>query len=234
MTDQSGTVLALPPGPLQIVVTGRKGTGKSELTYRLWESWPGDRVVIDYTGDFYGRHELAEEAAGTRQLRPPFGRDWPAHLEQPGAGRLSLRYLPDHTDPAVADQIDAVVGMAYDHPYTLLVVEEMGEVAPVHRARPNMRRLLNMGRHSPAWSIFNGPRPQTVDPLVLANADIVYVFDLPQPRDRRRVADLIGWDPIEIDLAVAELPDHGYLRYVAARHELLSFPPLPVDQAAAQ
>lgn len=215
----------LPEGPLQIVVTGRKGTGKSELSYRLWDSWPGDRLVIDYTGDFYGRHEALEEAVGTHRVREPIDA-WPS----PGDGeRMSLAYLPDHTHPLCAELIDLAVGDAYNRGYVLLVVEEMGQVAPAHRTQPNMRRLLNMGRHAPIWSIFNGPRPMTVDPLVLANADVVYVFDLPGPSDRRRVADLIGWNPADLDLAVAELPDHGYLRYVARRHELLSFPPLPLQ-----
>jgi len=219
----SNVVGALPEGPLQIVVTGRKGTGKSELSYRLWESWDGDRVVIDYTGDFYDRHEAQELAAGTRPYDPEA---WDPYRRGEGEDRVSMRFLPDHADPDAVKTIDDVVGLAYDHKYTLLVVEEMGEVAPVHKTQPNMRRLLNMSRHSPMWTIFNGPRPQAVDPLVLANADVVYVFDLPQPRDRRRVADLIGWDPNDFDLAVAELPDHGFLQYVAKRHELLSFPPL--------
>ena len=49
MTDR---VADLPEGvPLQIVVVGRKGQGKSELAWLLWDSWPYDRVVIDVTGD---------------------------------------------------------------------------------------------------------------------------------------------------------------------------------------
>jgi hypothetical protein len=220
-------VASLPAGkPLQVAIFGRKGTGKSELAWRLWCSWPQDRVVIDVTGDVGRLHPDPE----TVDLEVPPPSRWPETARWDRKhGRLSLRYVPDHADPAWRDDMDRVVGLAFAHGHTLLWVEEVGLVAPSGQVMPHMRKALHMGRHQDLWMVTTCPRPMGVDPLVLAQADVVYCFDLPNPDDRRRVADCIGWNRSEIDEAVAELPEHGYLRYVAAEHELSIWPPLPLD-----
>jgi hypothetical protein len=66
-----------------------------------------------------------------------------------------------------------------------------------------------------------------VDPLVLANADVVYLFALPNPNDRHRAADAMGIAPREMDEAIASLGDHEFLRYVATTDDLLICPALP-------
>lgn len=218
--------------PLQIFVCGRKGSGKSELTHVLWQSWPDDRVVIDVPHDFIakGHEDRLPPEERTQHLDSPVPARWPAHLKDPGQPRLSLTYEPDVGADDYREEMDRVVGMAYTHGDCLIVIEEVGLVAPAGQTLPHTRRLLHMGRHHRVYSVLNAPRPMDIDPLVIANADVVYVFDLPQPADRKRVADNIGYSPREFDQAVGALPDHGYLRYVAARRELLEFPPLPMPK----
>lgn len=220
----SERVVDLPEGvPLQIVIVGRKGQGKSELAWLLWESWPYDRVVIDVTGDV----GLVHPDPDTVDLEVPPPSRWPAELKASGADRLSLRYVPDHADEAFAEDMDRVVGLAFSHGHCLLWIEEVGLVAPAGKVLPHTRKALHMGRHQDLWILTTGPRTMTVDPLVLAQADVVYVFDLPNPDDRKRLADAIGWNRADVDAAVAELDDHGYLRFVAKDHELSLWPPLP-------
>jgi len=77
-----------------------------------------------------------------------------------------------------------------------------------------------------------------MDSLVLTQSDLVYVFKLPNPKDRRYVADVIGWEPEDFDLAVRELGDHEYLRYDDSESEesdmkLISLPPLPEEEIAS-
>jgi hypothetical protein len=51
-----------------------------------------------------------------------------------------------------------------------------------------------------------------MDTLVLGQADLVYVFELPNRDDRDAVADAIGWPRDDFALAVNELGSHEYLR----------------------
>jgi hypothetical protein len=78
-----------------------------------------------------------------------------------------------------------------------------------------------------------GPRARDIDPLVLHQADWVYLFDLPHPYDRDAVAGTVGWKPAELAAALDELPPYGYLRWDVAAHELVEFPPLPAPHRSA-
>ena len=92
-----------------------------------------------------------------------------------------------------------------------------------------MRRALRQGRHADLTLILATPRPLTVDPLVLSQADWVYIFKLRNPADRKRVAETIGWDPKDIDAAIADLAPFEYLRFDSAKDDLAHFPPLPAN-----
>ena len=215
----------LPEGhPLQIVAVGKKHEGKSELCYLLWDSWEGDRAVVDVTKDFIGLHP----EPGTIDIYPPAPLKFPEHLREDG-GRLSLRYIPDLRDPGWRDDVDRFLGLCYEHGDMFVVVEEVGNFAPVGLPLPNMRVLLHHGRHRGIYSCFNGPRTIGFDVLVLAQADVVYFFKLPSRRDRQRLADNIGV-PIEVvDQMNNALAPHEYNRWVdgAGEGELVHFPPLP-------
>ena len=220
-------VADLPEGvPIFAVCVGRKGQGKSELAWLLWDSWPYDRVVIDTTGSVGKLHPDPD----TIDLEVPPPASWPGYLKEADQDRLSLRYVPDHGAPDYRDDMDRVIGLAFSHGHCLLWVEETGLVAPAGQVLPNMRRVLNMGRHQDLWTINTFPRPMGIDPLVMAQADVIYAFDLPNPDDRKRLADIAGFRRETVDQAMAELPDHGYLRIVTAAHELAIMPPIPLPR----
>jgi len=219
-------VAELPPPPIFIVCVGRKGQGKSELSWMLWDSWPADRVMIDTTGDLGKDHP--DEKTIDLDVPPPSR--WPAHLQEADDERLSLRYVPDHAAADYVDDMDRVVGLAFSRGDCLLLVEEMGLVAPAGQVRPYTRKALHMGRHQRLSVIMNMPRTMGIDPLALAQADVIYAFDLPNPDDRKRLADVIGWDRGEVDDAMAGLGDHEYLRFHTKAHELSHWPPLPLPK----
>lgn len=226
----SDKVAELPDPPAIFVVVGRKGQGKSEAAYLLWESWTGDRVAVDTTSDFINGKDLSKThlEPETVDLDVPPPSHWPAHLREPDSPRLSLRYVPDHSAPDFIDDMDRVVGLAFSHGECLIVIEEFGLVAPSNGVRPNTRKALHMGRHQDLSMVLTMPRIVGVDPLGPAQADVIYAFDLPNPDDRKRLADIIGWDRRVVDDAMAELEDHGYLRFLVKDHELAIFPPLPL------
>jgi DNA helicase HerA-like ATPase len=211
-----------PHRPTQIAVVGKKGQGKTELAYLFFDSYPHDRVLIDPNGDI-----LVPE--GTVDLEVPVSAQWPPLSRLPGEKheRQTLRLIPDFATPHYQTDMDAAVGMAYAHRRTLVFVDEAHELIPAGRTPPHARRALRQARHHQLSTIWATPRPMTVDPLMISQADWVYVFKLPHPDDRKRVAQNIGWDPRDFDDAVHELDDHEYLRYDARRDDLAHFPPLP-------
>lgn len=236
---RSDEVAELPPPPLYIVCAGRKGQGKSELAYVLWDSWDGDRIVVDTTGSVGKLHpepetldlvtgESSVKAPCTRPSGPPPAR-FPDHYREAGQ-RLSLRYVPDHSSPDMIDDVDRVIGLAFSQGDVLLWLEESGLYAPANRVPPNMKAANHMGRHKNLTMVHTMPRLMDVDPLIPAQADVIYAFDLPNPNDRQRLADVAGWDRRSIDDAIAELGDHEYLRVHTKEHELAIFPPIPLPK----
>lgn len=211
----------------QVAIFGRKGSGKSVLARYLWRSYPRDRALIDYAHDFLGK-KLPDDI---ETIDPPFPTRWVPDPEQ----RQSIRYAPDHGDPLLIDNLDRCVGLAFRHGHCLLTVEEIGLVAPVGMSpkdNPNMRRLLNMGRHQALDCIFTGPRPMNVEPLVIGNADYLAVFQLPNPADVKKIADTAGIDPVELAAAVADLGEHDFLWLDQRERTITRCPPLPQRWAA--
>lgn len=246
-----------------ILCTGRKGSGKTvmclTLTRVFWDApfgmFPYDIVVIDVAGDD-GPMPSSDKAAthdvitisGTVEDLP---RSW-ATLEMQRKDRrpMIVRYVPDPASVTELEDMDAVVGLAYAHSGNpnpcLLIVHEVGRVAPAGRTPGHMKKVLNHSRHHKMPVILCGPRPQTIDPLVVQQADLVYTFELKSVRDRRRIAEDTGQDPKEFDADVLALGVHEYLRYDARAPQpeqdgdqdlrLVHFPPLPlelVDQVKA-
>lgn len=236
-----------PTAAAIIVSVGKKGSGKSIMANLIGKSWPYDMVVIDVAGDDgpmprkpgTGSHDVIELRGPVDELP----RAWPEHLRWQEKRPMILRYCPDAGSPTELEDMDAVVGLAYSHSGNprpcLLLIHEIGRVAPANRTPPHTRRVLNHSRHRQLTAVLCGPRPMTVDPLVVAQADLVYTFELNNPADRRRVAEEIGWAPGDFDAAVAGLGLHEYLRFDAREPKpeqdgdedlrLVHYPALPED-----
>jgi hypothetical protein len=188
---------------------GKKRSGKSVMGLLLFHGYPYDRVVIDPAGDDGPIGPDVIELHGDVSSLP---RKWPESKRRDDKP-MTLRYVPDAGSPTFLEDLDAVVGLVMAHGRTCLLVHEVGLAAPVHRTPPHMRRLLNANRHRQVTAIFCGPRPVNIDPLVLAQSDVVDTFELPNPNDRERVASTIGWDPKDFSAGVDELAAHEYLQF---------------------
>lgn len=214
----------LEPGQATFIVcTGKKGSGKSIMAGTFAMSWPYDMVVLDVAHDDgplprskprTRSHDVLDFTGPADELP----RQWP-EFRRDERRPMILRYLPDAGSPTFLEDMDAMTGLAFTHSTkdrpAMLVVHEMGRAAPAGRTPAHMRRVLNEGRHRGLVGVWCGPRSQTVDLLVLAQADLVYTFELNQPADRKRIAENIGWDPAGFDQSVHELGRHEYLVYDA-------------------
>jgi len=216
---------------------GRKGSGKTVVALMLIESFPGDVVVIDVAGDDGPMGPGVIEWSETVEHLP---RSFPTLDRTSERQRLILRYVPDAGSPTFLEDMDAVVGVALKHSTrerpTMLVIHEGGVLAKANRTPAHTRRVLMHSRHNGLVVVFTMPRALDIDPLVLAQSDVVYNFDLPNPHDKKRVAETIGWQPTEYAAAVDELAEHEYLRFDAKQaapaagepdYRLIHFAPLP-------
>lgn len=234
-----------------VAIFGRKGSGKSVLACAFGRVWPYDMVVIDVAGDD-GPDPRPRERPGTHDVHVIRGtvdelpKRWPEHLRT-GKRPMILRYVPDAGSPTELEDMDAMTGLAYAHSSkdrpAMLLVHEIGRVAPAGRTPPHMRRVLNHSRHQGLTLVACGPRTLTVDPLIISQADLVYVFELHQPGDRRRIAENIGWDPSDFDASVHDLGRFEHLRHDAREPKpehpddedwrLIHLEPLPEDEVKA-
>jgi hypothetical protein len=222
---------------------GPKGSGKSLAGTGLAKSYPNDRVVIDAAGDDGPirpddpNFTTITGVAAYKDQVCTLPETWP-ESERHGDEPMTLVFRPDAGSNTALLDMDHMVGLAYDHGGCLLLVHEVGVLAETHRVPPNMRRVLMHNRHAQLTVIFCGPRPAGIDPLVLAQSDLVYVFDLPRKADRDRVAEDIGWDREDFELCMKSLKQYEYMRY--DRHipkpdpdsgerdyRLIKYPPLP-------
>lgn len=213
-----------PDKPSRVTIVGSNDSGKSVLARYYWHSWPYDRGVLDVTGD-------ADPGEDVRPIEPPFPQRFPAALDDDDK-RVSVRYKPDPGSPTYLDDMDRFVGMCFRHPRErcLLWDDDITEVWSVNQTQPNARRVLRQSRHHGLSWLLCGPRPIGVDRLALAQASFVYVFDLPDEDDRRRVAKTIGYDVKDFDAAVQHLDRYEYLRWDKTAKELTHFPPLPLHR----
>jgi hypothetical protein len=211
--------------PLQIFVCGKKRMGKSEYCWRLWDSWDGDRTVIDWTADFIGAHPEPDVI----ELETPPPTRWPENLRHEGQ-RMSLRYVPNIDDPQCRKYCDDVIGMAYDHGDGLILIEEVGQVGPVGLPYPQTRKLLHHGGHKGMYVVANSPRAIGQDVLWLSQSDEVVVFRLLSARDRKRVTENVDWDPVELDGLIKGLSKGEHLRYIGSLDppELWYCDPIPL------
>lgn len=193
---------------------GKKRSGKSVMGRVLFDSFPYDRVVISANRDD-GPHADPEQDVflikGTAETLPI---DWPEDMRRDGR-RMTIRFEPDTGSPTALEDCDAVLAMVRRHGHTCVLVHEARLIAPSGRVPPHMRRLLETNRHDHVSMILCGPRPITVDPLALAQSDLVYCFELPVPQDRARVAETVGWTPNDFAAQLDDLGRHEYLRFDA-------------------
>jgi len=195
-----------------ITCIGKKRSGKSVMGLLFFRAYPGDKIVIDVAGDDGPVGEDVITIKGTAEDLPA---RWPEWLRN-GDDPMILRYVPDAGSKTMIEDMDAAVGLALAHGECAILVHEIGVLAKAGSTPRHTRRLLMHNRHNGATTaIFCGPRAQTVDTLVLQQADLVFTFELQGDADRKRIAEDIGWNPREFSQLVHGLGPHEHLMFDA-------------------
>jgi hypothetical protein len=221
-----------PERPMIVSAWGSKGSGKSALNRELFRSWPFDRVAIDVNGN-------ADPGEDAERITAPLPTRFPDGAGVLGERRKarSLWFRAHPGDKAYREQLDQAVGLALypQRKRVCLWAGEVGELQPNGHPGPHMRTLLMQNRHYNVTALFDGPRPVNVDPLTLHQSNFVAVFHLPNPRDRERIADAIGYPPKRFHEACHEAwkTPYQFLLWDMDRRKLYEHEPLPLGGQAA-
>lgn len=224
--------------PLWITAFGRKGSGKSAFNREIYKSFPGDKIAIDVNGN-------AAPGEDAEPIRPgELTRQWPAPVRMPGERRRTrnLHYQADPGSDSYHEDLDRAVQMALmpkDH-HVMLWAGEAGELMPHGKTGAATRRLLRQSRHYNVSVLFDDPRPVWLDRLVLLQSNLIALFELPDPDDRKRVAQTTGHDPRAFDricLETWEKGEHWFLLIntdAPRGKRLWRCAPLPIGATAGQ
>ena len=200
--ENFGDLVELDPlTPLLIACFGKKGSGKSTWSRSLYQNWPLDKLAIDVNGDF-GPGDDAQE------IFDPLPSMFP---EDPEGNPRNLHYRADPGSPNYRENLDRAIGLGLfpkENP-TLLALDEIGEFTSGSSTSPRLRRLLMQSRHYRLTAVMAGPRPMDIDPLVIAQSDLIVIYDLPNPADQKRVADIIGFPLSRFSEAVDQMREEG-------------------------
>lgn len=190
-----------PDIPRFFSVFGRKGEGKTVWAEALYHTWPYDKLVIDPTGDIFAGEDALE-----------IGPDLPDFFpEGEGGEPLNLHYIPDVGLDSYYSDLDKAVGLGLlpKEKKVLLLLDEIGEHTTGNRTAPRLRKVLHQGRHFNCSTIMTGPRPMDIDKLVIAQSDAVVIYDLPDPDDQKKIAQIIGYPLGRFTEALAEMRAKG-------------------------
>lgn len=202
-----------PHRPTIISAFGKKGSGKSTWERSIYRSFPFDKVALDVTGDIDPGDDAVE-------IYDPLPDSFP--LDPNGEPR-NLHYRADPGSPTYREDLDHAVSLALfpKEQNTLGWFDEVGELTSGNRTGPSMRRLLMQSRHYHSSALFAGPRPMDVDKLIISQADVLVIYDLPDPDDQAKIAKIIAYPVQRFAEAIAEIRALGsYYHIVYGSNEV--------------
>lgn len=216
---------------LLLFFVGRKGSGKSKAAREHFRHWPGvDRLIIDVNHDVDPGDDLAEQWL---PADPPLELPARRHKDEPEV----YHWSPDPQRGSFRDDCDRAMGLGL-YPQDRRVLEwidEAGKVLKVGTAGPNGTTLLNQNRHFGVPMLLCGPRSLDIEVLAISQADRIYMFDVPSPRDRQRLSDNIGIPPRDLDRELErvrrEMPPFSSLMFMGGSPDqrgLYLLPPFPL------
>ncbi|MCW2754650.1 MAG: hypothetical protein JWQ32_2061 [Marmoricola sp.] len=201
---------------------GRKGAGKTTFNRMIYRDYPLSKLCIDVNGEAEPGEEAQKIHAPERGLPRVTNETPPANLH----------YVADPGSDTYRDDLDRAVGMAMypSDQHSLIWGGEVGELCTGNMSGPHLRRLLMQSRHYKTSALFDGPRPMNIDPLVIGQSDYVVIYDLPNPADRKRVAENIAYPPARFDQECEDTFRRGpfwHLLWSTKAKQLYRCPPLP-------
>ena len=175
-----------------ILCVGFRGSGKSTVASRILEANNGAFVFDPHGDDAY---RWIKNTARTVQQLDDYAR-W--HREAKPK-RAMLRYIPDgRLDPFEA--LDVFCAWAWTWRNVWLCVEEVSEATRSSGAGgmpPELRRIVNQGRHQGIHQVYCGLRYAEIARPISAGADVQIIFRCQEPLDLDAMRSRVGQEATE-------------------------------------
>jgi len=193
-----GDLVEVNPSESSIICAfGRKGSGKTTWLRSFWDSWPFDKIAIDVNGDLEPGPDAIEIYEPLGDYFPTFSDDWPKNLH----------FKADPGSPTYRESLDQALMLATfpQDKKVLAFMDEIGEFTTGNQTDPNLRRILMQSRHYNVSALIAGPRPMDIDTLIIGQADLIAIYDLPNLDDQARIAKTIGYPVGRFSEAITEM-----------------------------
>lgn len=173
-------------------------------------STPGPRLIIDPTDS-----TLTQLPGAVKFSDPTRFPDSPI-----------ARFVPRPSDAGDLEVYDELYRQAFARFPRFIWLDEAGMVAPAKGSPRWVRAYLTQGRKRQLGHLACHTRPRECDPNLISQAQHVLIWDLPNPDDRRRIAELVGIPPRDLDVALGQLAPHGFLWWDQRGRRLTICPPV--------
>jgi hypothetical protein len=165
----------------KIVITlGTKGTGKSYWTgYAFETACNKPFVVVDYGREHVDLARLHPNAKICPIKEYMLGSiNWHALLTR-YYGLVCFPYKI--TDDQFSEEMDRLMLAIVDLENTLVLCEEVHNLAPLNRIRPGFKRLVDQGRKHRIDLYACSLRPAAIDKALVAQSDEIVLFRITEP-----------------------------------------------------
>lgn len=214
-----------PDKPSIILCVGRKHSGKSVMARAIYRSYPYNKLCVDTNGD-------ADPGPDAQLVTSPAPTRMPVRDD---AGPVNLHYRANPLAHDYRDELDRVIAAALypsDQP-AMIWWDEYGETDwNASHQSPHLRMALQQSRHHLMSAVMCCPRPVTISPLSVSQADLIFVYDVPNRKDRARLAENMGYPAErfirEMGITRREWPPYSYLLWDARANQLHRCAPLPI------
>lgn len=215
----------------RVLLLGATGCGKSTVARRMVETVSGPLTVIDPADSqltvlpgcrrVYGPREDLDDATLARQVRSRL-----TEADNAADGRV-IRYVPG--DPGRAAEYDAVYRWLFECRYPGYVwLDEAASGAPASGTPRWVRTVLQQGRKRQLGHLACHTRPRDISRDLIAQAQWLLLWSLPNPDDVQHVASIAGIPPADLAERMRRLPRHGFLVWSQRDATLTACAPIDV------
>lgn len=190
----------------RIFLVGKTRSGKSHLARALFLSAAAPRLIVDPADS-----SLTDVPGAVTFSNP----------KRPPADAETARFVP--YDPADRDAYNDVYRWAFERFPRYVWLDEAGQAAPAAGGPRWLNTYLVQGAKRSLGHLACHGRPREINRNLIAMASHLFIFDTPNPDDRRYIADMVGLPPAQLEAELIALPKFGYLWWNG--EELTSCPP---------